>query len=232
MTASEIAEFADRRSRRHVYDVEAKRLIDAFDNYGISESTMNALASPLFLVELMDSDYAVAQGIEPPDFIPNKIWDRADDWCRRGNVIVLDGGDDDSRQKAMHLIIMRAIITKAPTSGIDAKICPMPIIIPRFNDYGQAKYDFLNDICEYSTLVISEIDSAHRFRDNGDGKELFDFMLSQRRQKGNVTIFVLNSPSEDFKSANLLGIQFEKIIKSAHSEDRKIWRIRLQGGRS
>ena len=226
---SEFVKRSNKRSRLHVYDIEAKRLIDAFKDYGVPDETMDDLSTPEIFSGLLDTVYCSEAKINLQE-VTRRIWDRNDDWCRQGISIILDGGNEENREKAMHMLLMRSVIAKAPVAGIDARICPMSSLIARLNDFGQPRYTFIDDICEHSTLIINDVAPEHKFREACDGRELFDWMLSRRQEKGNVTIFVLTSPSEKFVVAGELGRRFERMIKSGHSS--RIWRIRIEGGTS
>ena len=217
-----IVERANKRSRRHVYRSEMLRMIRAFRSIGAPDELIDKLSEDDVLDNLLDETFYE----EPVDSF-QEIWDA--DWATTGPIVIIDGGDELDRRKVMQLLAMKAVVANASKSGgVWAKNLQMSDVVIKFNDFGFERANFMKDLLSPSVLIIDRVEVSHRFRDNSDGRDLFNVLLVTRRDAGNPTFLILHEPTENFEaSSNLLGGRFTDAINSKHDLERGVVRVRV-----
>ena len=143
-------------------------------------------------------------------------------------MIVVDGGSEAKRAALWRILAMRGTIPNAASSGDAVVKVEMSEVLLQFNSFSDYRYVCLREWSEAPVLVIAEIDSAHQFREKGDGREMFEVLLLRREEGSRPTIFTLSVPSDSFKDSGALGRRFQTAIASEHAPECGIYRARAQ----
>ena len=154
------------------------------------------------------------------------------EWARKGNFIIIDGGNHDQRQMVLGIYLMRAIFANAKEQGQIAKSVHVSEILTSLGSVNNMKLFAVSSFVAPPVLAIEEVDPSTFPSMSKDGGIFIDSLLIGRKKHGVPTLITLAVPydHEDFFTyGRMFGGVFDSIIQSNHSIEKGILKIKLSG---
>jgi len=199
---------------------------------GMDNETISMCGDDAALIGMLDSDYYGRINVDLPT-IGSFLRGMANQWSRKGMHIVVDGGDLRSRRQASQMVLYWAAPHHMREFDNPAIVVEMSEVIVVMNGYGLQREARAEELERIPLLAIMEVDVLSTFRQEGDGRERFDLLLSRRERAGRPTIIVMADNLDDVDTAAgrrgiaaAFGRRFESIVCSKHAGD-FVCKIRL-----
>jgi hypothetical protein len=157
------------------------------------------------------------------------VWNNAGVWARNGSIVLIDGGSSDTRKEMALALLSRAIKVNAYISTPIGKCFHYLEVLAIWNSFNEERFHLRSEMIEIPVLLFEEIDVDIRPRENSDASLFLDSVLIGRAKHCPATILTVSEKSEKIKQkSTVLGRTFERVLRTRHSPEDKIIKIRLE----